>query len=160
MNAPAALQFVTRGEAQTVELGRKLAGVLRPGDVVALDGELGAGKTRFVRGMAQGLGIAPDRTHSPTYVLANVYEGAAGVRLVHVDAYRMAGAGDIEELGWDRLDDGASIVVVEWADRLGEALAEPDRIIRVLIEHVGPEERRISLRLPEGRELPGRHLDT
>ena len=160
MTSPNLTTFVTRGESQTIDFGRRLASVLRPGDIVALVGELGAGKTRFVRGLAQGLGIAPERAHSPTYLLANVYEGVGGVRLVHVDAYRLSGAEDLEALGWDRLEDGASIVVVEWADRLGEAIAEPGRAFRIVIEHVGPEERRISVAMPEGREAERVHLES
>lgn len=160
MSSPRDMQRLTRSEGETMKLGRALAGLLRAGDVVAIDGELGAGKTRLVRGIAEGLGIAPERAHSPTYVLANVYESDAGARLVHVDAYRLVGAADLEELGWDRLDDGASVVVVEWAERLGTDWADADRLIRVRIEHLGPEERRISLSFPAGREAMGLHLES
>lgn len=158
MSAAPGQRFVTRNESQTLELGRRLAALLRPGDVVALVGELGAGKTRFVRGVAAGLGIDPDRTHSPTYVLANVYENDRGLRLTHVDAYRLSGAGELEELGWDRLDDGESIVIVEWADRLGEAVAKDGNAIRVQIEHLGPEERSVSIAFPDARVVESLHL--
>lgn len=155
MSAGASTTFVTHGEEQTVRLGRRMAALLQPGDVVALDGELGAGKTRFVRGLAEGLGIAPDKAHSPTYVLANVYEGDTGNRLVHVDAYRLRGLSELDEMGWDRLDDGHSIVVVEWAERLGAGLAAPERTIHVRIEHTGPEDRRITFAWPQERVPAG-----
>ncbi len=149
---------MSQSETQTVALGRWLAAHLKPGDVIALVGELGAGKTRLVRGLAEGLGIAPDRTHSPTYVLANVYERESEAPLAHVDAYRLHGAGELEDLGWDRLDDGKSIVVVEWADRLGGTLGSAERLFHILIEHVGVEERRITITWPPGRRLDGLQL--
>lgn len=121
-------------------VGRAVAALARPGEVVALDGELGAGKTQFVRGMAEALGAGPDQVASPTFVLVHEYEGGR-LPLVHVDAYRMGGADELVELGFDELRDGA-VVAVEWAARVGEALGD-DRL-EVFIEHAGGHKRLIT----------------
>jgi len=147
---------VTESEEQTIDLGRRLAATLRIGDVVTLTGELGSGKTRFTRGIAQALGVDPGAVASPTFVLATRHEGrmpesGAAATLVHIDAYRLRGPEDLPLLGWDRLLDGSSIVIIEWADRIGaEPLAgvEP---ISVHLEHAGPESRRIGISFPPGR---------
>ena len=97
----------------TEAIGRALAGVLLPGDVVALDGELGAGKTTFVRAVAAHLGVEPGLVSSPTFVMVNQYpvpqsanaSPLRGGQVIHVDAYRLTGADDLETLGWDRLFD-------------------------------------------------------
>lgn len=112
-------------ECQTVALGRALGKLLRAGDVVALEGELGAGKTRFVRGVCEGMGLDPAQVSSPTFVFVNEYSegkgGAAPAALLrHVDAYRLrGGAAELESIGWDRVMDGRAAVVVEWASRAG-----------------------------------------
>lgn len=115
-------------EEGTVALGRAVGRLLRAGDVVALEGELGAGKTRFVRGVCEGMGLDPSQVSSPTFVLVNEYaERAAGaarsadvVPLRHVDAYRLhGGAEELESIGWDRVVDGSAAVVIEWASRVG-----------------------------------------
>ncbi|MEC9373298.1 MAG: tRNA (adenosine(37)-N6)-threonylcarbamoyltransferase complex ATPase subunit type 1 TsaE, partial [Planctomycetota bacterium] len=90
----------TASEEETVALGARLGELLRAGDVVGLDGELGAGKTRLVRGIATGMGAPREMVHSPTYVLMNEYPTERGCALVHVDAYRLRGADDLESTGW------------------------------------------------------------
>jgi tRNA threonylcarbamoyladenosine biosynthesis protein TsaE len=112
--------------------------VLRGGQVVALAGHLGAGKTQWVKGLAAGLGIDPDEVHSPTFTLINEYgpapagAGAAPARnrllLYHVDAYRLAGAAELEAIGFSEMvaaEDG--VVAVEWADRVA-GLMPPEAI--------------------------------
>lgn len=116
-----------RGLPATQRLAESVAAVLRPGDVLGLDGDLGAGKTTFVRFLARALGVTTPVT-SPTFTLANIYEGfpspvssaAADVRLLihHIDAYRLAGDADAEDLALPELLDSGGIVVVEWAERL------------------------------------------
>lgn len=119
----------TTDERGTIALGRALGGVLVPGDVVGLDGELGAGKTRFVRGVCEGLGLDPAQVSSPTFVLMNEYAAPIDPRnspravLRHVDAYRVRGEDDLESMGWDCVADGAAVVIVEWASRIAGALA-------------------------------------
>ena len=118
------VRTVSTGEAGTVALGRAVGRVVRAGDVIALEGELGAGKTRFVRGVCEGMGLDPAQVSSPTFVVVNEYaaarEGAAATcALRHVDAYRLGGAGELESVGWDRVVDGTAVVVIEWASRVG-----------------------------------------
>lgn len=140
----------------TAAFGRGLAGVLRGGDVVLLRGELGAGKTTLVRAVAQGLGVAPGLVSSPTFVVVNQYPARGGVEVVHVDAYRLGGAGELDSAGWDRFFDEAGhardlvIVLVEWPERIEEAWASRDGHAEVRLEASGgPDRRRIVLRVPE-----------
>jgi tRNA threonylcarbamoyladenosine biosynthesis protein TsaE len=108
------------------QLGVRLAGVLRPGDLVVLVGSLGAGKTTLTQGIGAGLGVRGDVT-SPTFVIARVHPGlAGGPALVHVDAYRIAGALEIDDLDLDASVD-ESVTIVEWGKGLVEGLA-PDRL--------------------------------
>ncbi len=154
------IERVTRGEAETEAIGEALARVLRGGDVILLIGEMGAGKTRFVRGLARGLGHDPRKVHSPTFVLANVYGvdagepggGAPGARmeLRHVDAYRLEEAEEAEGLGWDRLADDRGVLVIEWGERVGEERAGLERALRVTMTHVGEEERGVVVEGDEG----------
>ena len=102
-----------RGEAATVALGRALGEALAPGDLIALDGDLGAGKTTLVRGLVAGLGADPTEVRSPTFVLAHVYRGGR-IPLGHLDAYRLGPGADLAPLGVDDLLDGGA-VALEWA---------------------------------------------
>ena len=109
-------------ENATETLGQRVAATLRPGDLVALDGELGAGKTTFVRGLARGLGIAANRVSSPTFITMQTYPGDP-LALVHVDAWRVTNIAALDSLGWDEtLGQPDSVVVVEWASRIESAL--------------------------------------
>ena len=121
--------------------------------MVALFGELGAGKTRFVRGLAAGLGIDPALVSSPTFVLVNEYPaGMRGVGLVHVDAYRLSPGDDLLALDWERLVSGEGhVLVIEWADRLGSGVL-PERRVDVTMEHAGADRRRVVIERSEGRE--------
>ena len=112
--------LISRSEADTVEAGRQLAASLRPGDVVLLTGPLGAGKTVFVRGLAQGLGANPADVTSPTFTLIQEYRGAA-CTLYHVDLYRL-GPHEVDDLGLDELMSGEAIVAVEWPERLPRSI--------------------------------------
>ncbi|MBI4564427.1 MAG: tRNA (adenosine(37)-N6)-threonylcarbamoyltransferase complex ATPase subunit type 1 TsaE [Planctomycetes bacterium] len=124
----------------TRQLARKLGEALRPGDVVALSGDLGAGKTQFVKGLALGAGVPDaDLVTSPTFVLMNRYEGRLPVR--HFDFYRVEQV-DLASLGYfDLLDESAT--VVEWAEKAGGALG--DRL-EILFEATGPTLRRLTFR--------------
>ena len=120
----------------TQAVGVAIAGVARAGDVIALEGMLGAGKTQLVRGLAVEMGIDPRLVSSPTFMLVQEYEPADPARpvLVHVDAYRLTGD-DLATIGWDdpqAFHEGA-VVAVEWASRLGDAL--PADRLDVLLEH-------------------------
>lgn len=125
-------------EALAGELARTLVG----GECIALEGELGAGKTQFVRGLLAGLGGDPRTVSSPTYVLLNVYE-TGRLTLYHLDAYRVGGSDDFESIGFSELLDQGGIVVVEWASRVKELL--PQQSIHISIEHTAPDSRRINI---------------
>ena len=132
----------------TRDLARQIAAVLRPGDIVRLRGMLGAGKTTLIRALSEALGVNPAEVSSPTFVIANEYRGAHGVRIVHMDAYRLGGdAEELELLGWDGLAGPDAIVLIEWAERIEHLLAREG--LNIDIEHIGQSERRITLTMPE-----------
>ena len=141
-------RLISRNEDETHAIAERLAKGLGAGDVVALFGDLGAGKTRFVRGLVEGLGIDPGQVSSPTFVLMQEYgEGRGGLTLAHVDAYRLSGPAEYEDLGLVDLRESNTALAVEWAERIEEAL--PDHAIRVRIAHCGGEEREIEIERPE-----------
>lgn len=110
---------VSRCVAQTLTLGQTIGRLASPGDLVALTGDLGAGKTQLVRGLAIGLGIDPAAVSSPTFVVMQRYAHPSGQPvLLHVDAYRLEHADDAASMGWDTDLFDEAVVVVEWADRL------------------------------------------
>jgi tRNA threonylcarbamoyladenosine biosynthesis protein TsaE len=114
--------------ADTKALGRELAGLLRPGDLVVLVGPLGAGKTAFTQGIGAGLGVREPVT-SPTFVIARVHTGGR-VPLVHVDAYRLGGVDEVDDLDLDAAV-GDSVTVVEWGEGLVESLADNRLEVRI-----------------------------
>jgi tRNA threonylcarbamoyladenosine biosynthesis protein TsaE len=127
-------EVTTASPAETEELGRRLGERLAPGDVVLLNGELGAGKTTFVRGVARGVGSAAP-VASPTFQLVRVYPGP--LQLAHVDLYRIESSAGLADLGLDELSDQGA-VVVEWGDRIDV----PDAAL-IEIEHLGGDRRLI-----------------
>ena len=132
----------TASENETEQAGRALAPRLRIGDVVLLEGTLGAGKTAFVRGLAAGLGLAPAAVSSPTFTIVQEYRPATPgpVTLQHVDLYRLTPA-DVDELALEDLIDDA-IAAIEWPDRWHRAPADS---VRVTIDVVGDQRRRITI---------------
>ena len=131
---------VTDSESATGSVGEILARSLKPGDVVLLYGDLGAGKTAFVRGMARGLGADPEDVSSPTFTIIQEY-AAPSVTLYHVDLYRLEPA-EIEDLGLDDLVYGDGIVAIEWADRWP---GRPAAVKEVRIEALGEFQRRVTI---------------
>lgn len=140
MSGIAAEARETRSAAETEELARELASTLRGGDVVLLFGELGAGKTAFVRGLARGLGADAEDVASPTFVLLTRYAGR--LTLHHADLYRL-GPGGEEELGLEELPGRDGVLAVEWAERI----ARPPwpGWVEVRLEHAGGDRRRIAV---------------
>jgi tRNA threonylcarbamoyladenosine biosynthesis protein TsaE len=132
---------ITASEAETEEAGARLGRGLKPGALVFLYGDLGAGKTAFVRGMARGLGAPPEDVSSPTFTIIQEYAGGA-VTLHHVDLYRLSAA-EIEDLGLDDLIESGGVVAIEWADRWPN---RPGGAVEVSIESAGGDERRIDVR--------------
>ena len=131
--------FVTQSEQETAAAGVKLGGTLAPGTFVLLYGDLGAGKTAFVRGLATGLGADPADVSSPTFVLVQHYRGR--LPLTHVDLYRLDSAAAIDDLGLEELV-GAGVVAVEWAERLPRPIAGS---VAVRIEDLGGDARRLTV---------------
>jgi tRNA threonylcarbamoyladenosine biosynthesis protein TsaE len=126
-----------------------LAAILRRGDVVRLEGEMGAGKTTFVRLLAQNYGIAEEAVSSPTFVIMNIYgdEGSEHPTLAHMDCYRLGDESELDALGWDRIIDGDAIVLIEWAERIDDAI--PEDALRVSIDHVDETSRRFRFSIPD-----------
>lgn len=161
------LELTSTQEAHTLAIGRGIGAMLEPGDVVAIDGPLGAGKTRLVRGIALGMGFDASVVSSPTFVIVNEYalppdrvppEDDLGLRppplrrLFHVDAYRLSGPDDLDSLGWDRVvptdEQADSAAAIEWAERIKAEL---------------PQHRTLVLRMEPGGDAEGRvrrvHMD-
>ena len=130
---------VTNSELETFAVAEKLARSLEPGAFVLLHGDLGAGKTVFVRGLAAGLGVDPDSVTSPTFVLIQQYRGQ--IPLVHADLYRLDGGAAVDDLGLEDICSGA-VVAVEWAERMPRI---PAGSVSVRIEDAGGDTRRITI---------------
>ncbi len=128
--------------ADTERIAADLARSLVGGECIALHGELGAGKTQFVRGLLAGLGGDPRTVTSPTYVLLNIYN-TGRLTLYHLDAYRIAGADDFESIGFTELLDQGGVVVVEWAGKVASLI--PKAAVQVRIESLSEEARSINI---------------
>jgi tRNA threonylcarbamoyladenosine biosynthesis protein TsaE len=137
---------------QTEAIAAGIAQSLRGGECIALNGELGAGKTQFVRGLVRGLGGPPRSVSSPTFVLLNVYPGGR-LTVYHLDAYRVGGADDFETIGFGELLEQGGVVVVEWAERVKSLL--PAHHISIRIDSLGESTRRIEVQLPAGSKESG-----
>ena len=133
-------KFVTNSEAETTALGERFAKTLKPGDVIAMYGDLGAGKTAFIRGMAKGLGLSA-RVSSPTFTIVNEYLGE--VPLFHFDMYRLSDSDELFEIGWEDYLTRGGVCAVEWSENVEDAFF-PDTI-RVRIEKTGDDERAVWL---------------
>ena len=142
------LRFTSNSPADTLDIARMLGGALRPGDVVGLTGDLGAGKTLFCKGVGEALGIPPDRIVSPTFTI--VTEHAGPVALTHIDAYRLSGAREADEIGMREILSGDGVCLVEWAEKIVELL--PTDCIQVKFSFAGDYRREISIAAPD---LPG-----
>jgi tRNA threonylcarbamoyladenosine biosynthesis protein TsaE len=134
--------IVTTSESETSAAGERLAARLRAGDVVLLHGDLGAGKTAFVRGIARGLGASPDDVTSPTFTLMQEYRGR--MTLVHVDLYRLAPE-EVAALGIEESTDEPAVVAIEWAER-GSGWPPDSWVIR--FDDQGGDQRRITITPP------------
>jgi tRNA threonylcarbamoyladenosine biosynthesis protein TsaE len=133
--------FVTHSAEETTELGRRLASELKPGSVVLLRGDLGAGKTTMVKGIAEGFAAAEaERVTSPTFTLIHEYRGPR-VTLYHIDLYRVDTQRELDTLALDDLMDGHSILLIEWGEKFERFAKERD--VEIGIEHAGGDERRI-----------------
>jgi tRNA threonylcarbamoyladenosine biosynthesis protein TsaE len=139
----ASQKFITHSTAETVALGRTLASKLKPPKLVVLRGELGAGKTTLVKGIAEGFrAAAEEQVTSPTFTLIHEYRGPKA-NVFHVDLYRVDTERELETLGLDDLFDERSIILIEWGEKF--ARFERERDVEIVIERLGENERAIAL---------------
>lgn len=139
------MQRYSKSPAETEAIGQDLAARLSPGTVVAFTGDLGAGKTAFVRGMARGLGLSC-RVSSPTFTIVNEYLGER--ELIHFDMYRLSSAEELFDIGWEDYLNRGAICAVEWSENVQEAFFGDE--IKVTIEKLSDTERKITI---EGAEI-------
>lgn len=132
---------MSHSSLHTERIGERLAGLARPGDVLALWGELGAGKTVLTKGVAAGLGLDPADVTSPTFIIEHQHDGGR-IPLFHLDLYRLEGA-DLGNTGWEETLESGGLTVIEWPDRIGDALPE-DRV-DVRIEHIADTKRAVTI---------------
>ena len=137
----------TNSESETEKAGENLAEMLEPGDVVAFYGDLGAGKTAFIRGLARGLGVNA-RVSSPTFTIVNVYPGP--VPLFHFDMYRLSGPDELFEIGWEDYLERGGVCAVEWSENVDEAFYGD--VIKIEISKTGDTGRRIQIDLKGDEE--------
>jgi len=142
------MTVISNCEYETVAFGKKLGEKLKSGDVVALYGELGAGKTAFTRGVAEGLGIKMSIS-SPTFTIVNEYPGE--IPLFHFDMYRLESENELFDIGWDDYHDRGGICIVEWSEKVpGAFLPET---ISVKIDNLGENSRKITVSNEGGVDL-------
>jgi len=134
-------KFISKSPEETIDFGKHLAGSLKEGDIVCFFGDLGSGKTTFIKGIAKGLKIVHTKVNSPTFVFMNVYQGR--LPLFHFDLYRLDDIEGIISIGYDEFLYGDGVSVVEWADRLGSLM--PDEYLKVDLIHKKVDERLIQL---------------
>lgn len=139
MTSPSSITAVVSSEDDMRRLGERVAAHLQLGQVLALSGELGAGKTRFTQGLARGLGVPVEEVTSPTFTLIQEYAGRVPVR--HCDAYRLRHPDEFADLGLDELFARDGVAIIEWADRVSDDL--PRDRLEIRIEVTGETERRV-----------------
>ncbi|MGX8698855.1 MAG: tRNA (adenosine(37)-N6)-threonylcarbamoyltransferase complex ATPase subunit type 1 TsaE [bacterium] len=142
------METITHSEEETALLGEALAKKLRPGDVLALYGDLGAGKTALTRGIARGLGLKA-RVSSPTFTIVNEYLGP--IPLFHFDMYRLHSADELFEIGWEDYLSRGGVCCVEWSENVPGAF--PPGHLTVTIEKNGEQERKITIKREGGGAL-------
>ena len=134
-------RFISNSLEETISFGKKIGEILRPGDIIALSGELGSGKTWFTKGIALGLGIPSEAVTSPSFTLVNEYEGK--FKFFHIDAYRLKDKSDFLSAGLDEYFYKDGIAVMEWADRWPEIL--PENTIKIRLDIVNEKRRKITI---------------
>ena len=133
--------FITYSEAETMLVGEELGKRVKAGNVIALYGDLGAGKTVFVRGLAKGLGISA-RVYSPTFTIVNEYQ-RDNLTFNHFDMYRISGSDELFDIGWDDYVSGNSVCAIEWSENVDDAFDFD--IIKVKIEKLSDDTRKIKI---------------
>jgi tRNA threonylcarbamoyladenosine biosynthesis protein TsaE len=136
------LEIISPTPQETERIGSLLGNMLTRGDVIALSGELGAGKTTLVRGLAQGMGFDSEEVVSPSFTLVNEYEGP--LPLFHIDLYRLGDERELSEIGYEEYIGEAGVAVIEWADRVPRAL--PNESLWITLRYRDAECREIVMR--------------
>lgn len=144
------MEFITNAPEETEALGIRLAAVLTPGTVIAYEGDLGAGKTAFTRGLAKGLG-AKEQVTSPTYTIVNEYLSGR-LPLFHFDMYRLGSAEELWDIGWEDYLERGGVCAVEWSENVREAMTDA---ITVRIEKTGEDARKITIEGGNGDAIAG-----
>ena len=139
------MEFITHSPEETEKIGEALAKSLQPGTILAYRGDLGAGKTAFIRGLARGLGCKETVT-SPTYTIVNEYLGGR-LPLFHFDMYRLASSDDLWDIGWEDYLDREGVCAVEWSENVQDAM---ENAVTVTIEKLGENTRRITIEGGQG----------
>lgn len=134
------MEYITNSPAQTEAVGQALGAVLKPGTIIAYEGDLGAGKTAFTRGLAKGLG-AGDRVTSPTYTIVNEYLSGR-LPLFHFDMYRLESSEDLWDIGWEDYLERGGVCAVEWSENVADAM---EGAVRICIEKLGEDIRKITI---------------
>lgn len=134
------MEFITNSPAETEAVGAALGAVLKPGTVLAFQGDLGAGKTAFTRGLARGLG-ASDRVTSPTYTIVNEYLSGR-LPLFHFDMYRLESVDDLWDIGWEDYLERGGVCAVEWSENVAQAM---ENAIGIRIRKTGEDSRTITI---------------
>ena len=139
------MKLISDSREQTLEMGRLIGAILERGDVVALIGELGSGKTCFTQGLAKGLGVEENvPVVSPTFTLINEYPGK--IPLIHLDVYRLSGPRDLEDMGYEEYFEGGGIIVIEWAEKIRDIL--PAKTLFVSMRYIDENTREMILEGP------------
>ena len=133
-------EFISHSQLETEEIGQKLAEKLPGGSVVAMYGDLGAGKTAFVRGMAKGMGLSC-RVSSPTFTIVNEYLGER--ELIHFDMYRLSSADELFDIGWEDYLSRGAVCAVEWSENVQDAFFGDEVVVR--IEKLNDTDRKITI---------------
>ena len=155
MSEQTKLELLSNSEAETEAIGRAIGVSVTGGDVIGLTGDLGAGKTRLVKGIALGLETTEhDKVRSPTFVIVREHPGR--LRLFHVDAYRLSGAAELWGLGWEEMLNQGGLAVVEWAERVVQALPEDRLDIELAIAGANSRRVRMSCGGTESKNLLAR----
>jgi tRNA threonylcarbamoyladenosine biosynthesis protein TsaE len=131
-------------EQETIAFAKEFASQLQGGSILLLDGDLGAGKTCFVRGLCEGLGGDPRQVSSPTFAILQEYTIEDGLTLIHIDAYRLSGEEELESIGWDEyVADQNVVIAIEWPSNIASAI--PSNAILLKFNHVNMHTREITL---------------
>ncbi len=137
------MKYTSSSAEQTIEIGRRIGQQLRGGEVLAITGPLGSGKTHLIKGIAAGAGAEDQsRVNSPTFVIVNEYRG--NLDIYHIDAYRIESTAEFDMLGFDDFCYPDSVVLIEWADKVADALSGVD-CAHIALDHAGATERTITI---------------